>query len=38
MGAVARAANGRRIYTPEFKRELINRILRGEDTLAELSR
>jgi transposase len=38
MEALARGANGRRVYTPEFEREQVNRILRGEATLAELSR
>ena len=34
----SRGSNGRRAYTAEFKREQVNRILRGEVTLAELSR
>jgi transposase len=38
MEAPARKADGRRIYTPEFKREQISRVLRGELTVAELSR
>ena len=38
MDGVARGSNGRRLYTAEFKREQITRVLRGEATLAELSR
>ena len=38
MDGVARGSNGRRLYTAEFKREQVNRILRGEVTVAELSR
>ena len=33
-----RKADGRRVFTPEFKREQINRVMRGETTVAELSR
>jgi transposase-like protein len=38
MGEFPRKANGRRIFTVEFKREVVQQILRGEKTLAELSR
>ena len=38
MEHVTRGSNGRRLYTAEFKREQIHRILREEATLAELSR
>jgi transposase len=38
MVRIARKSDGRRIYTAEFKREHIGRVLRGELTLAELSR
>jgi transposase len=38
MVRVARKSDGRRIFTAEFKREQIGRVLRGELTLAELSR
>jgi transposase-like protein len=38
MVRIARKSDGRRIYTAEFKREHIGRVLRGEVTLAELSR
>src|SRR5262249_20983574 len=38
MGEFARKADGRRIFTPEFKREVVQQILSGEKTLAELSR
>jgi|SRR5262252_3351956 transposase len=38
MEPIARKADGRRIFTPEFKREQIERVVRGELTLAELSR
>ena len=33
-----RGTDGRRIFSPEFKREQIGRVLRKELTLAELSR
>ena len=33
-----RGTDGRRIFTPEFKREQIGRVLRKELTVAELSR
>jgi transposase len=38
MARIARKSDGRRIFTAEFKREQIDRVLRGELTLAELSR
>lgn len=33
-----RKADGRRTYLPQFKREQLTRVERGELTLAELSR
>lgn len=33
-----RKADGRRVFTPEFKRGQINRVVRGETTIAELRR
>ena len=38
MPRIARKSDGRRIFTEEFKREQIGRVLRRELTLAELSR
>jgi transposase-like protein len=38
MTRIPRKSDGRRIFTAEFKREQIGRILRGELTLADLSR
>jgi len=38
MARFARKSDGRRIFPAEFKREQIGRVLRGELTLAELSR
>lgn len=38
MGEVARGADGRRLLTPEFKKQQIERVVRGELTLAELTR
>jgi transposase len=38
MAPVAPDRNGRRRYTPEFKRQQVERILRGEVSAAELSR
>ena len=38
MEAISRSADGRRLYTADFKRTQIERILRGETTAAELSR
>jgi transposase-like protein len=38
MAEFARKANGRRVFTVDFKRETVARIVSGEKTLAELSR
>ena len=38
MENVARGSDGRRLFTVEFKRKQIERVLRGEVTLSELSR
>ena len=38
MKSVARGSDGRRLFTAEFKREQIDRVLRGEVTVSELSR
>src|SRR2546428_11692464 len=38
MGEHRRKADGRRVFSTEFKREMIQRILTGEKTVAELSR
>jgi transposase-like protein len=38
MGEFPRKADGRRVFTPEFKREVVQQILKGEKSLAELSR
>jgi len=38
MGDFPRKADGRRVFTAEFKRETVQRILSGEKTLAEMSR
>ena len=38
MTRIARKSDGRRIFTTEFKREQIGRVLRGDLTLAGLSR
>ncbi len=38
METQRRGADGRRLFTAEFKREQLGRVLRGEVTLAELSR
>jgi transposase-like protein len=38
MVRIARKSDGRRIFTTEFRREQIGRVLRGELTIAELSR
>jgi transposase-like protein len=38
MGDFARKAAGRRIFTVEFKRAVVQQIAKGEKTLAELSR
>lgn len=38
MESLARGSDGRRLFTAEFKRAQIDRILKGEITAAELSR
>lgn len=38
MGDFQRKADGRRIFTVEFKRGVVQQILSGEKTLAEMSR
>lgn len=38
MSPIARKADGRRIFTDQFKREQLGRVSRGELSLAELSR
>ena len=38
MGEIARGADGRRLFTAEFKKEQIGRVLSGEITQAELCR
>ena len=38
MGEYPRKADGRRVFSTEFKRTTVQRILSGEKTLAELSR
>ena len=38
MDAVPRGADGRRLFTAEFKRQQVDRVLRGEVTVTELSR
>ena len=38
MEPIARKSDGRRIYTAEFKRQQIERVVRGELTTSELSR
>jgi transposase len=38
MTRFARKSDGRRIFSAEFKREQIGRVLRGELTMAKLSR
>ena len=38
MEAIPRKSDGRRIFSPEFKREQIGRVERGELTISELSR
>jgi transposase len=38
MEPIARKADGRRIYTAEFKRQQVERVVRGELTISELSR
>lgn len=38
MENVAKGSDGRRLFTTEFKREQVDRILKGEVTASELSR
>jgi len=38
MGEHRRKADGRRVFSAEFKRQAVQRILSGEKTVAELSR
>jgi transposase-like protein len=38
MANIARKSDGRRIFTDEFKRRQIDRVSRGDLTIAELSR
>lgn len=38
MEPIARKSDGRRIFTPEFKRQQVERVLRGELTISELGR
>jgi len=38
MDSVPRGTDGSRLFTAEFKREQIDRILHGEATASELSR
>lgn len=38
MEPIARKSDGRRIFSPEYKRQQIERVTRGELTIAELSR
>jgi transposase-like protein len=38
MENVAKGSDGRRLFTAEFKREQVDRILKGEITASELSR
>ncbi len=38
MGEFPRKADGRRVFSVEFKREVVQQVLKGEKTLAELSR
>ena len=38
MGEHRRKADGRRVFSAEFKRTLVQRIVTGEKTVAELSR
>ena len=37
MGEFPRKADGRRVFSPEFKRETVQRLLSGEKSIAELS-
>ena len=38
MGEFARKSDGRRIFTVEFKRGIVQQLVKGEKTLAEVSR
>jgi transposase-like protein len=38
MGEFPRKADGRRVFTTEFKRQVVQQIQKGEKALAELSR
>ena len=38
MGDFARKSDGRRIFTVEFKRGIVQQLVKGEKTLAEVSR
>lgn len=38
MGEFPRKADGRRIFTPEFKRRCVEQMTRGEKTLADICR
>jgi transposase len=38
MGDFARKADGRRIFTVEFKRSIVQQLVKGDKTLAEVSR
>jgi transposase-like protein len=38
MESVPRGSDGRRLFSPEFKREQVARLARGEVTISELSR
>jgi transposase len=38
MDSIPRGSDGRRLFTAEFKRQQIDRVLKGEVTSAELSR
>lgn len=38
MESFRRGATGKRLFTPELKREQVTRVLRGDVTVAELSR
>jgi transposase-like protein len=38
MGEFPRKSDGRRFFTVEFKRGVVQQLLKGEKTLAEISR
>ena len=38
MGEFPRKSDGRRVFTVEFKRGVVQQVLKGEKTLAEMSR